>query len=141
MRGRTWTSTWGAALGAAWLAGAAWAGTPDDDLAVVKKAMTAGPAASSPSTAAITPAPPPSRGEKAQWLRVRIVEKGAKKAKASLKVPLSLARALGDDIDWRGQGKNGERRVTLSEALSALESGQALVEIDDEDTTVRIWVE
>jgi hypothetical protein len=31
--------------------------------------------------------------------------------------------------------------VTLGELLRALDSGQALVDIEDDETTVRVWVE
>ena len=39
-----------------------------------------------------------------------------------------------------GRGRKGED-LTLGSVLRALDSGENLVEIDDEDATVRIWVE
>jgi hypothetical protein len=76
---------------------------------------------------------------------VRVTEKGEKQSRLSINLPLSLVRALGDGcpIRWHGTrlGKEGERPVRLSDVLRALESGQNIVEIEDEEATVRIWVE
>ena len=85
-------------------------------------------------------------GRDLRWFKVRITEKGAKRARVSVNLPIALVRALGDDfpIDighhagWRG---GREKAVRLGEVLATLEAGQSLVEIDDEDATVRIWVE
>ena len=38
-------------------------------------------------------------------------------------------------------GCEGKKKLTLGEVLRALDSGENLVEIDDEDATVRVWVE
>ncbi|MBI3932112.1 MAG: hypothetical protein HY317_01730 [Acidobacteria bacterium] len=141
------------ALGAfavALLAGPAVAGTFDDDLAVVKKALTPQGAPSPEPAAQVTPTGPREerrvarRGEKPTWLKVRVVEKGDKRARVSVNVPLALARALGDgfpiDLRCRRHARD-HHAVRLGEVLDALESGQELVEIEDEDTTVKVWVE
>jgi hypothetical protein len=54
-----------------------------------------------------------------RWFKVRVVEKAGKKARVTLNLPIGLVPPL----------------------LRALDSGQSLVEIDDEDATVRVWVE
>jgi len=125
----------------------------EDDLTVVRRAVaakvvSAAPAAQAPPEVPPKAAAPARKAEKAgpKWLRVRVVEKGSKKARVSVNVPLALVRALGDDcpLSWCGwrPGKHGEaENPRLSDVLAALESGQALVEIDDEDATVRIWVD
>ncbi len=141
------------------LAATVFAGAPEDDLAVVKKAMARAPQETGPPEpeARAKASPPkaeasPARKGAPQWLKVRVVEKGSKKGKVSINVPLSLARALGDDfpIDWRCHRRHAEDRedrkrerceIRLSEVLAALEAGQDLVEVDDDDTTVRVWVE
>lgn len=134
------------ALGAALaLAGPASAGTPEDDLAVVKKAVSAQEQKEPEAPAKLAPAPM-RKGDKPQWLKVRVVEKAPRKAKVSINLPLSLARAVGDDlpIDWHCHHRDkGARRceIKLSEILAALESGQDLVEIESDDATVRVWVE
>jgi len=108
-----------------------------DDLAVVRKAVA------SPHPAEATPAPPPARRTAPpMWFRVRITEKGEKGAKVKVNLPLGLVRALGDDIPLPAcEGIRTNKRLTLGEVLRALDSGESLVEIDDEDATVRIWVE
>ncbi len=147
-------------LGVALLAATAFAGAPDDDLAVVKKAVAKAPDTKredvrpeEPQLEAPKTATAPARkGPPPQWLKVRVVDKGAKKAKVSINLPLSLARALGDEVpfDWRcrhkapaDEGDHRRDRCTLhvSEILTALESGQEIVEIDDDEATVRVWVE
>jgi hypothetical protein len=140
------------------LAATVFAGTPEDDLAVVKKAVARAQETRPPdSEAKVKESLPkaeasPARKGTPQWLKVRVVEKGSKKGKVSINVPLSLARALGDDfpIDWHCHRRRSEDRedrkrerceIRLSEVLAALEAGQDLVEVDDDDTTVRVWVE
>ena len=128
----------------------------EDDLAVVKRAVQ------EPSTRADekdawerdraargTVAP----GRELRWFKVRITEKGAKKARVNVNLPIALVRALGDDfpIDIGRHGRYGrrdgwhgdrsEKVIRLGEILATLEAGQALVEIDDDDATVRVWVE
>jgi hypothetical protein len=81
-----------------------------------------------------------------RWFKVRIIEKGAKKARVNINLPIALVRALGDDvpidIGRRGRWRGGrEKAVRLGEVLATLEAGQSLVEIDDDDATVRVWVE
>jgi hypothetical protein len=111
----------------------------EDDLAVVKKAT------SSRGTApAVAEAAPPSRADEPQWLRVRIVERGEKKATVKVNLPLALVHALGDDVPVPGCGdrEDGDgKRLTLGEVLRALDTGESLVEIEDAGSTIRIWVE
>lgn len=145
-----------AALAAA-AAGTVIAATAEDDLAVVKRAVSRQEASPTPrvdeekdswdrreDTRART------SGRDLRWFKVRITEKGAKKARVSVNVPIALVRALGDDfpIDlgrhgrrdgWRGD--RSEKVIRLGEVLATLEAGQSLVEIDDDDATVRVWVE
>jgi hypothetical protein len=125
---------------AAMLAAPAVADSAEDDLAVVKQATSS--SASGSRTGA--EAPPRSRTDDPQWLRVRIVEKGRKKATVKINLPLGLVRALADDVPVPGcYGREGEdgKRMTIGEVLRALDTGESLVEIDDDDETVRIWVE
>jgi hypothetical protein len=158
-----------ALLGAAEMAAARVAASGEDDLAIVKKAV-ASPAAARArepgpapgSTKAALPAatagrvaavaqpvpearPLPRAGREPQWFKVRVTERGTGRKKVTINLPLSLVRALGDDtIDWgcRGDGDSRHcRTVRLSEVLRSLEAGQELVEVEDEDSTVKVWVE
>jgi hypothetical protein len=92
-------------------------------------------------------------GRELRWFKVRITEKGSKKARVNVNLPIALVRALGDDfpIDIGRHGRYGRRDgwrgdrsdkvIRLGEILATLEAGQPLVEIDDDEATVRVWVE
>ena len=129
----------------------------DDDLAVVKKAVAV---AEPGQTAAPAEAPAKAaqvrRGDKPepQWLRVRVLEKDAKgetRKRVSVNLPLSLVRAMDDfPIDlcrhhyrWKDESRKDERRCELkvADVLAALEAGEQLVEVEAEDSTVKVWVE
>ncbi len=128
------------AVGLAALAAPAVADSAEDDLAVVKQATRA-----SDGGPTVTPeAPPPTRSDEPQWFRVRVVEKGKKKAKVKINLPLALVHALAADVPvpgCHGHAGEGGKRLTIGEVLRALDTGESLVEIDDDDATVRIWVE
>jgi hypothetical protein len=119
----------------------------EDDLQLVKKAVLSArtspvrPPAEDPAPP--TTARPSARKGEPQWFRVRIVEKAGKKAKVSVNLPLGLVRSLGDEwpIAERGRCREGGHCPTLGEVLRALDAGQSLVEIEDDETTVRVWVE
>jgi len=129
----------------------------EDDLAVVKRAVTGQKVA---QVAPDTPAPKsvtgdePARattrpvraaGKEPTWLKVRVTEKGSNRKKVTVNLPLALVRAMGDGwprIDFAcGDERHARCEVRISEILAALEAGQDLVEIDDEDQMVRVWVE
>jgi hypothetical protein len=122
------------ALGA--LAAPAAAGSAEDDLAVVRNATAARNTQAAPAEA-----PPRTRADEPKWFRVRIVEKGEKKATVKVNLPLALVHAFGDDVSIPGCDEKSGRDMTVGEVLRALDSGESLVEIEDEDATVRVWVE
>jgi len=76
---------------------------------------------------------------------VRVVDKGTKKTRVTVNLPFSLVRAFSDmPVDWRCGGDGAPARrcsIKVADVLEALEAGQELVEVDDEQSTVRIWVE
>ena len=121
-----------------------------DDLALVKRAVAdRAPAPAMGAQEAPAPkdeakeAPRAARkGKEPQWLRVRVTEKPGKKV--SINLPLALVRAMGED--WPIElhcGRHGKdrTRLTVGDVLRALDSGEDLVQVDDQDATVRIWVE
>lgn len=123
----------------------------DDDLAAVKKAVgTTIEAEATPPAEAPAAREEQSRAEERradrgrsrrgepQWIRVRIAEKGEKHARVSVNVPLALVRALGEDMEI---GDHHHGRRTVGDLLRALDSGEHLVDIEDEEATVRVWVE
>jgi hypothetical protein len=142
-------------------------GPADDDLAVVKKAVvkkavarpaakaaSASPAAPVVQAQAAVPTPTPSAaprplaarsGREPQWFKVRVVDKASGRKKVTVNLPLSLVRALGDEpIDWGCRHWEERERchtIKISDVLRSLEAGQELVEIEDEEATVRVWVE
>jgi hypothetical protein len=123
------------------LAGTASADRADDDLQAVRRAVASSQAVPAPPPAEEPPAAaaPRAAGGEMRWFKVRIVEKAGKKARVSVNLPLGLVRSLGDE--WPIGPSDRRGRPTLGEVLRALDSGQSLFEIDDEETTVRVWVE
>lgn len=120
----------------------------EDDLQLVKKAVASSQVAQARSPAeeplpSRAEAAPPARKSAPTWFRVRIVEKGNKRAKVSVNLPLGIVRSLGDEwpIADRGRCRQDRHCPTLGEVLRALDSGQSLVEIEDDEATVRVWVE
>ena len=154
----------GIVAGLAMAAAGAVAAAPEDDLAVVKRAV-----ARNEARQEVRPAPPaeapaarerdaeadrdrpearrPRRtGAEPQWLKVRVTEKGSKRARVTINLPLALVRAVGDDFpldfgDRRWPMRDRERVVRLGEVLAMLDAGQPLVEIDDDEAFVKVWVE
>ncbi len=77
---------------------------------------------------------------------MRVVDRSTGRKKVTINLPLSVVRALGDDtIDWSCRSGEGDHEkchsVRLSEVLRSLEAGQELVEIEDDEATVKVWVE
>ena len=145
---------WGLAAMALWLAFGAPAAAEqaDDDLATVRKATGGAAVARAERTgsAAVertaaareeTARPARARDREPHWLRVRVVEKSGKRARVSVNLPLVVARLLGDDWPIHGCRRCESRGTTVGEVLRALDAGEALVEIDDEDASVRVWVD
>jgi hypothetical protein len=116
----------------------------DDDLALVKRAVAQNAAPAAPQAEGPAAERAASRSPEPRWFKVRVVDKLTGKKKVTVNMPLSLVRALGDEmpVDWPcGEGRRIHSTVRMSEVLAALESGQDLVEVDDEDSEVRVWVE
>ena len=140
----------GAALAAAVLAGGAPAGlrpaeagaAADDDLAVVKRATADDEEEKAPPAPRLRRRP----ARDPRWLRVRVIEHRRRGAGVTINLPLGLARAIGDeipiDLDCR-RHRRGTRCETLrvGDVLRTLAAGEDLVLVEDEDTTVRVWVD
>src|SRR5262245_40743979 len=123
----------------------AFGGSALDDLSVVKNAVGQEPVAERPAPEAR--APEPKRSDEPRWLKVRIQDRGEKKAKVSINLPLDLVRALEDDDEGAGSPAvshlKGHKHsaIRLGDVLRALSSGKDIVEIEGDDATVRVWVE
>jgi hypothetical protein len=139
-------TVWGL-LGVALLAsGAAFAATAaEDDLAVVKKAVAVEGDSARRDDAPVRKA----GGRRPQWLKVRVTEEkeGKKEEKVSVTLPLGLLAALGKDasVDLSEMGVKGvhgeHQRVRIMDLLETLEPGSLVVEVRDENSHVRVWVE
>jgi len=141
-------------LGAA-IAVPAAADRADDDLQAVRKAVQLSAQVQTPAPektrppAEEEPMPPqarrPLKSSDLKWLHVRVAPKGGSKSgRVSVNVPLGLVRMFGDD--WPIPTGPGCRRhdrcsLTLGDILRALDSGQTLVDIEDDEATVKVWVE
>jgi hypothetical protein len=113
----------------------------DDDLEVVRRAVAR--KGSSEQDRSPTQV---GRSRDARWFKVRIVDKDTGKQKLSMSLPLGLVEVVGDwpleDCHgWRREHGHDHAGHTLREVLAALRSGRELVQIDDDDTSVRVWVE
>ena len=143
MKARAWMLAAGIAGAALALGGLVPAAAQEtaDDLTVVKRAVAQAPAPAAP----VKPAASAPRSGKPQWFKVRVVDKASKKGRITVNLPLALVRAFGDTpFDWRcGGDEHPARRcsIKVADVLEALEAGQELVEVDDENSIVKIWVE
>lgn len=126
------------------------ASAPEDDLQVVKRAVQDRPAPNpardaTPVLAGNEKPAPRAPGGASQWLRIRVDKRDGKRVR--IRLPLGLVRALDDwpiEIGCHRRGDRDERRCSklrLGEVLAALDKGESLVEIDDDGTSVRVWIE
>lgn len=123
------------------------AGVLDDDLAVVRHAVAeaappAGPQVEPQEVETVEKEEglhrEPARQDRPaapRWLRVRVQEKGSVRPTVSVNLPLSLLRALTDEepLEWLEDLGVSSRR--------SLGSADDLVRIEDEEQSVRVWVE
>jgi hypothetical protein len=127
------------------LAATAAADRADEDLQVVRKAVGSSSRvaqARPPAEAPPAEAKPAPKTSEPRWLHVRITEKAGKHGHVSINLPIGIARALGEDWPVSPRGEcHRDHCPTLGEILRALDSGQSLVDIDDDEATVRVWVE
>ena len=120
------------------------AGGAEDDLAVVKKAVGSEAPAPAKGEAPKARATEPRKGDEPRWLKLRIEDRSQKKAKVSVNLPLDLVRALdedGEDLPLDLGHHDKRSKIRLGDVLRALRTGQEFVTIEDEESTVRIWVE
>lgn len=88
-------------------------------------------------------APPAPRAGRAEWVKVRIFERGQSQPKLSLNVPFALAdllfKALPDDVrrELRAEGYDAD---SLWDKLRALPPTRIL-EVEGEGDRVQIWIE
>ena len=135
----------------------------DDDLAVVKRAVATtevlDDAPARPAPRAQVRVEPRAEGRaeprvrrsegRAHFLKVRVVEgkKDRRDEKVSITVPLVVLALLDSDatVDLAQLGVKGleghSKKMRVAELLESFEPGQTLVEVDAEDSHVRVWVE
>lgn len=80
----------------------------------------------------------------ASFIRIEVTDKKTKKAKVKIKVPLSLVELVSDcvpdNIDIKGKGKcNIDMKKILKELKK--HGPMTLIEVDEEDAMVKIWIE
>jgi len=134
-------TTWAALFLVGAIASPALADRADDDLAAIRKAV-GGSSVARAERVAEDPAPRhTARAGEARWFRVRIVEKAGKRGRVSVNLPLGLVRAVGEDWPIHDGRHSGGKSITFGEILRSLDAGQSLVEIEDDEATVRVWVD
>jgi hypothetical protein len=116
------------------------AGVLDDDLAVVRHAVAEAAPSAGTQVAELEEEPlgqeepvrqqPPAAP---RWLRVRVQEKGSVRPTVSVNLPLSLLLTDEEPLEWLED-------LHLSSQRS-FRSGGDLVRIEDEDQSVRVWLE
>jgi hypothetical protein len=125
------------------IAGAALAG--DDDLAVVRKAVQVAQntkAAPAAETQRAKPKRPDEGRAETAWLRIRIAEKGRQRERVSINVPLSFVEALADeDADRPAKGRGRHCGLDWAAVVKALRSTSSIVDIEDDEASVRVYVE
>ncbi len=128
------------------LAAPAAADRASDDLAAVRRAVASSgetralPAEDPEQAPAVAKAKPQPRKGAPHWFRLRIVEKADKHSRVSIDLPLGLVRALGGD--WPlPECRHHDHSTTIGDVLRALDSGQSLVNIEDEEASIRVWVD
>ena len=83
-----------------------------------------------------------------QWLKVRVFEKegGKERETVSVTLPVAVLSLLGDDarVDLAKVGGDvlkDTKPVRIADILEAFEPGQPIVEVDEKDSHVKVWVE
>lgn len=154
MSSRAWLA---AACGVSLAAGAAVVGAAtvraaDDDLAVVKRAVAAPVERDDEVKREDEGRRPVARerkgGRRVQWLKVRVLEKenGKEKETVSVTLPVAVLSLLGDDarVDLGKVGGDvlkDTKPVRVADILDAFEPGQPIVEVNEKDSYVKVWVE
>jgi len=105
---------------------------PDGDLAAVRRAVAQDEAGEASPPAGDEPRESPG------WIRLQVLDKATGERPVTLSVPLALLDAC---VGKKEQQERGERQSRLRELLEALGSARSLVEIDSEESEIRIWIE
>lgn len=104
--------------------------TSSDDYKVIKKAVSDNK----------------SSGE-VSWFRLEVIEKGAKKESVKIRIPIALVDALSENAEdlIKNNKEFGEKcgKIDIKKIMGILkENGpMTLIEIEAEDSSVKIWLE
>jgi len=83
-----------------------------------------------------------TKGE-ATWFRIEVTEKKTKKSKVRIKIPVSLVELLSDcvpkDLDINGNKCNIDVKKIMKELKK--HGPMTLIEVDEDDVLVKIWLE
>lgn len=104
-------------------------GTSDEDYKVIKNAVKS-----------------QGSGGDVAWFRLEVFDKKANKTEVKIKIPIALvdmvAESIGEDISIKGD-KGSKCDVDLKKFIKILKTNgpATLIEVDDEDSLVKIWFE
>jgi predicted secreted protein len=81
--------------------------------------------------------------DKVTWFKLEVTEKGTEKSKVKIKVPVALIDLMADCVKKDVKIKDGKCDIDLKKIMKILkEHGpMTVVEIEDDDCTVKIWFE
>jgi len=82
-------------------------------------------------------------GGEVTWFRIEVTDKKTKKSKVKIKIPVSLVELLSDcvpeDLDIDGKKCNIDVKKIMKELKK--HGPMTLIEVDEEDVMVKIWLE
>lgn len=111
-----------------YLAAPVFAGGSEDDLMVIKRAVKGGHAVES--------------GRAVKWLKILVIDHNSRTETVKITLPISVAKLLAHCARQR-HVHTDKAEIDIAEALRDLEelSPMTLLEIVDDDATIKIWLE
>jgi hypothetical protein len=86
-----------------------------------------------------------SASDKVMWFKILVTEKKTKKQTVKITIPIGVVDMLADSLQGKIKldGKDGDQEIDLRKMLKELKKNGplALIEVDDDDEFIKIWLE